>query len=48
MALAEPGEVVQAWDPSTWGAEAGGFLRVQPGLDNKTLSQKQTRKKKQG
>lgn len=47
MALAEPGEVVQACDPSTWGAEVGGFLRVQgqPRLDNKTQSQKQTHKK---
>jgi hypothetical protein len=52
-----PGVVAQAFNPSTWEAEAGGFLssrpalsteRVsgQPGLHRETLSRKTKKKKK--
>jgi hypothetical protein len=49
--------VAHAFNPSTWKAEAGGFLSLrpawsteqvlgQPGLHRETLSQKQTNKQK--
>jgi hypothetical protein len=53
----QPGVVAHAFNPSTWEAEAGGFLsskpawsteRVpgQPGLHRETLSRKTKKKKK--
>jgi hypothetical protein len=53
----EPGVVAHAFNPSTWEAEAGGFLSSrpawsteqvpgQPGLHRETLSRKTKKKKK--
>jgi hypothetical protein len=53
----KPGMVAHTFNPSTWEAEAGGFLSSrpawstelvpgQPGIHRKTLSQKKKKKKK--
>jgi hypothetical protein len=46
--------VAHAFNPSTWEAEAGGFLSsrptwsTQPGLHRETLSKKKKKKKEEG